>query len=57
MKEQDITALTGAFDPSSLLTTFIGFSVFIMIVLGIIFGVQIVKWGVRKVAGRLGRGI
>jgi len=57
METADITALTGAFDPASLLTTFIGFAPFILTVVGIVLGVGIAKWAIRKTTGKLNKGV
>lgn len=57
MDSADITALTAAFDPSVLLTTFIGLAGFILVALGITVGVSIAKGSVRKVTGKLSRGV
>lgn len=57
MSTTDVTSLTTAFDPSALLTTFIGFAPFILTVVGIVLGVGIAKWAVRKTTGKLSRGI
>lgn len=57
MTAADITSLTNAFDPSALLNTFVGFAPFILTVVGIVLGVGIAKWAVRKTTGKLSRGI
>lgn len=57
MDAADITALTAAFDPSTLLTTFIGLAGFILVALGITVGVSIAKGSVRKVTGKLSKGV
>lgn len=57
MAPADITALTGAFDPADLLTTFIGFAPFILTVVGIVLGVGIAKWAIRKTTGKLNKGV
>jgi hypothetical protein len=57
MNALDVTALTAAFNPSSLLTTFISFAPFIVTVLGIVIGVALAKWGIKKVTGKLNRGV
>lgn len=57
MDSADITALTTAFDPAALLTTFIGFAPFIVIVVGTVLGVSLAKWGIRKVTGKLNKGV
>lgn len=57
MNSADITAIKAAFDPSALLTTFIGFAPFILTVLGIVLGVSIAKWAVKRVTGKLSKGV
>lgn len=57
MAPVDITALTTAFNPTSLLTTFIAFAPFILTVVGIVLGVGIAKWAIRKTTGKLNKGV
>jgi len=57
METADVTALTAAFDPSSLLTTFIGFAPYILTVVGIVVGIGIARWAIRKTTGKLSRGV
>jgi len=52
-----VTALTAAFDPAALLDTFILFAPYIMIVLGILIGVGLLKWGIRVVRRKLSGGV
>jgi hypothetical protein len=57
MQPADVTALTGAFDPADLLSTFIAFAPFIITVVGIVLGVALAKWGIKKVSGKLNKGV
>lgn len=57
MDPLDVTALTTAFDPSALLTTFIAFAPFILTVVGIVLGVGIAKWAIKKTTGKLNKGV
>lgn len=57
MVAADVTALTTAFDVSSLTGTFILLAPFIMIVAGVIIAVSLVKWGVRTVRKKLSGGV
>lgn len=57
MQAAQVTALTSAFDPSVLLTTFIALAPFILGVLGVVIGIQLVKWGVKLVRKRTSGGI
>lgn len=49
MDSADVTALVTALDPGPLVTSFILFGGFILAVAGIVAGVSLVKWGIRKV--------
>lgn len=57
MNQATITSLTGAFDPAALLATFLLFAPFIIGVIGVLVGVSLVKWGFKKVKGKLSGGI
>lgn len=57
MDSAQVTALTGAFDPTELLTTFIAFAPFILTVVGIVIGIGIAKWAVKKTTGKLNKGV
>ncbi len=57
MGTEDVTALTTAFNPASLLDTFISFAPFIVTVVGVVLGVSLAKWGIKKVTGKLNRGV
>lgn len=57
MDTADVTALTAAFDPATLLTTFIAFAPFILTVVGIVLGVGIAKWAIKKTTGKLNKGV
>ena len=57
METADVTALTAAFNPADLLTTFISFAPFIVTVVGIVLGVALAKWGIKKVSGKLNKGV
>lgn len=57
MQASDITALTGAFTPSTLLTTFTGLAPYILTVAGIVVGVSLIKWGIKVVRRKLSGGV
>ena len=57
MDAADVTALSGAFDVSSLLTTFIALAPFILGVAGVVIGISLVKWGVKVVRRKLSGGV
>lgn len=57
MTQEDVTTLTTAFNPSSLLDTFVLFAPFIFSVVGIILGITLAAWGVRKASRKLGKGL
>lgn len=57
MEAADVTALTGAFDVSSLLSTFILLAPFVLGVAGIILAIGVIKWGVKKVRAKLSGGV
>jgi hypothetical protein len=56
MDSTQITALTGAFDVSTLVTTFISLAPYVLGVAGAVIGVNLIKWGVRKVSHKLSGG-
>lgn len=57
MDSADVTALTTAFDPQTLLATFILFAPYIIGVVGVIVGISLVRWGYHKVRSLLSRGV
>lgn len=57
MESTQITALTGAYDASDLVTTFIGFGPYVLGVAGIVIGVSLLKWGFKKVRKQLSGGV
>lgn len=57
MTAPDITALTTAFDTSSLVTTFTSLAPYILGVAAVILAVSIVKWGIRTVRKKLSGGV
>lgn len=57
METADITALTGAFDPAVLLTTFVGLAAFILGGLAVRVGIAVAKGTVKKVAHKVGGGL
>lgn len=57
MQAADVTALTGAFDVSSLVDTFILLAPFILGVAGVIIAISLVKWGVKKIRAKLSGGV
>lgn len=57
MDSADVTAITAAFDVSGLLTTFIAFAPYLIGIAGVLVGVGLIKWGVRKVRARLSGGV
>lgn len=57
MTEAQITSLTGAFNVSGLLDTFIDLAPFIIGVVGLVIGVNLVKWGVKAVRKKLSGGV
>jgi len=57
MDQATVTSLTGAFDPQTLLDTFILFAPYIIGVVGVIVGISLVRWGYHKVRALLSRGV
>jgi hypothetical protein len=57
MEAADVTALTTAFDTSSLVSTFILLAPFILGVAGVIIAISLVKWGVKKIRAKLSGGV
>lgn len=57
MDAADVTALTGALDPSTLLATFILLAPYIIGVAGTILAVSLVKWGIKVVRRKLSGGV
>jgi hypothetical protein len=57
METADVTALTGAFDVSDLLTTFVALAPYIIGVAGVVIGVSLVKWGIKTVRRKLSGGV
>lgn len=48
MDSADVTSLTTAFEPGQFLATFLLMAPFIVSVVGLIIGIAVLKWGVRK---------
>jgi|GEM_PF-835463 hypothetical protein len=57
MSAEQITALTGAFNPAQLVDTFVKFGPFIMVIAGTILAVSLAKWGVRTLRRKLSGGV
>lgn len=57
MDAAQITALTGAFKPESLVTTFIGLAPYILGVAGVVIAIQLIKWGIKVVRRKLSGGV
>jgi len=57
MDALQVTALTGAFDPSSLVDTLILFAPFILAAVAIVVGIAIAKGAFRKVTRKVSGGI
>lgn len=57
MEALDVTALTAAFDPSTLLATFILLAPFILSVAGVVIGISLVKWGIKVIRRKLSGGV
>jgi len=57
MEAADVTALTGAFDPTSLLSTFQLFAPYIVAVVGVLVGVALVRWAYHKIRSTLSHGV
>lgn len=55
MDASDVTALTTAFEPGQFLATFLLMAPFIALVVGLIIGVSVVKWGVKTARKQLSR--
>lgn len=56
MDAADVTALTNAFDATSLTGTFIAMAPYILGVVGVVIGIGLIKWGVRTVRKKLSAG-
>lgn len=57
MLPAQLTALTTAFAPTSLLDGFIAMAPFIIGVIGVVIAVSLVRWGFKKVKGLLTKGV
>lgn len=57
MDPADVTSLTGAFDVTGLLSTFVAMAPFILGVAGLIIGVALIKWGVKKASKSMKGGV
>lgn len=57
METAQVTALTGAFDPADLVTTFIALAPYIIGVAGVVIGISLIKWGVKTVRRKLSGGV
>lgn len=57
MDSTQVTALTSAFNPSDLVTTFIALAPYIIGVAGVVIGISLIKWGVKVVRRKLSGGV
>ena len=57
MVAADVTALTGAFDTSGLLDTFVLFAPWIIGIAGVLLGVGLIRWGVKTIRKKLSGGV
>lgn len=57
MEAADVTSLTAAFTPSTLLTTFVSLAPYILGVAGVVIGVSLIKWGIKVVRRKLSGGV
>lgn len=57
MSSETVTQLTTAFSPDKFMATFLTMAPFIMTVVGLVVGVGIVKWGVRRSSRKLTGGM
>lgn len=57
MSAETVTALTGAFSPTALVSTFTSMAPYIMTVVGVVVGVGLIKWGIRKARQTLSKGV
>jgi len=57
MLAADVTALTAAFAVQDLVDTFILFAPYIIGVAAVLVAVSLLKWGFRKVRGKLSGGL
>lgn len=57
MSSEVVTQLTQAFKPDAFLQTFITMAPFIMSIIGLIVGISLVKWGVRRASKKLSGGM
>jgi xanthine/uracil permease len=57
MTSADVTSLTTAFDPSTLLATFLLLAPFIIGVVSLLVGISLVKWGIKRASRKLSGGV
>lgn len=57
MSSENVTQLTTAFSPDKFMATFLTMAPFIMTVIGLVVGIGIVKWGVRRSSRKLTGGM
>lgn len=55
MQPADVTALTAAFNPSALLTSFLGLAPFIITALGLMIGISVVFGVIKAVKSKLSK--
>lgn len=57
MTSEQVTALTNAFKPDSLVAGYILLAPYILTVAGVVVAIQLIKWGVRLIRRRLSGGV
>ena len=57
MTTAQITELTGAFAPGQFFSIWVDFAPFMIAIIGVLVGVGLIGWGVRKIRKRLSGGV